>query len=410
MFNTNNQPLAFSHPPGLNEQRFCDNVKDFYDQVAITGYRYPIIFGNIGHLQQIEGFVHMLESTDDTLLLPYKRISRSGGTGDDKSLLLEKYFSHNIFDFFPPIPRRNRYSRRVELFFDVMSENIQTLQSTGAGLGRWISYNNPLNVPYIDGVNAVIKEIRRRAKAPEFRKLVARGTEKRKRQLLGMQHLVDKLFEKHARLLVVRVDLSYGAETHAENSAKSEQNPGADVEMALRHRERLMNAMRHKTKVFKHCVGYITKLEQGQLGNSHLHTIFFFDGSHVKSDFYYAKEIGDYWVNTITEKKGRYHNCHQNNSNPNKNRGIGMIRHDESDRIHELKCTVLPYLAKEPQMVLITPIKRIATITHSNLPAYLGVNKMGRKRKSREKIAAPKPSPLPQAPGTRHQATLIIDN
>ena len=389
------QPLVYSQPPGLDEQRFCDNVKDFRDQVHTTGYRDPVIFGNIGYLRQIEDFVRLLENTDDTLLLPHKRISKFDRKGFDKTRLLEKHFSHKIFEFIPTIPRRNRYSQRVELFFDVVSEHIQMLQNTGAGLGRWIPYNNSLNGPYIDGVNAVIQEIRKRAKAPEFRKLIARGTEKRKRQLLGMQLLVDTLFEKYARLLVVRVDLAYGAEAHAENSAKSEQNPGADVEMALEHRQRLMNAMRHKTKVFEHCVGYITKLEQGQLGNSHLHTIFFFDGSYVKSDFYYAKEIGEYWLNTITEKKGRYHNCHQNNANPNKNRGIGMMSHDETNRIDELKYTVLPYLAKEPQMVLVTPIKRIATITHSNLPVVAGVKKLGRKRRCSNNIAVPRPLPLP---------------
>lgn len=143
---------------------------------------------------------------------------------------------------------------------------------------------------------------------------------------------IDKLFDNHAKLLLVRIDVGYGNEIKALVTYD-----GAKV-----HRDQLIKYVRLH---YPDLVGYVWKLEFTPQKGYHYHLLFLFNGNQVRADILIARHIGDYWVNEITQKGGTYFNCNQNKKNYRDKLGIGMIkRHDKQLRLNMLN--VINYLVK----------------------------------------------------------------
>jgi len=107
--------------------------------------------------------------------------------------------------------------------------------------------------------------------------------------------LIGGLFERHSRLLVLRVDLAYTAF----------DMPTIDYETARYHREQLCRAF-HTDSLFQHMVGYAWKLEWQPQKGFHYHWLFFFDGHQCREDITVAQRIGELWAGPITGRQGLY--------------------------------------------------------------------------------------------------------
>ncbi|ATM96793.1 Protein of uncharacterised function (DUF3296) [Yersinia frederiksenii] len=144
---------------------------------------------------------------------------------------------------------------------------------------------------------------------------------------------IDNLFDRYAKLLVVRVDLSYQRAANKQITAT----------LARQHRERLFRNMK-SNRLFEHAVGYIWKLEFGEYKGFHYHMIFFFDGAKVREDVTLARLIGEYWRDSITEGTGLYFNCNARKADYRIN-GIGLVSHADNAMREGLRRAVT-YLTK----------------------------------------------------------------
>ena len=149
---------------------------------------------------------------------------------------------------------------------------------------------------------------------------------------------IDTLFDNYSKLCVVRVDLAY----------KKPYSDEVTLENSTKDINRLLNNRRSKPIVFKQNVGYILKKEYTENKGVHIHSLFFFDGNNVQKAIYKAKQIGEYWNSTITQKKGSHYNCHKNEYKYN---GIGMIDYKDEDKIKILISDVVSYLCKKDQSI-----------------------------------------------------------
>lgn len=149
---------------------------------------------------------------------------------------------------------------------------------------------------------------------------------------------IENLFERHAKLLVVRTDLSY-------EKRISHKVTGGDL---TRHRVALYKAIQ-RLPLFKHCVGYVLKLEYGREKGFHYHCLFFFNGQHVRQDVTIARFIGELWQKNITGGQGIYFNCNRYKSDY-RICGIGMLHRSESYRREGLM-TAVNYICKTDQWV-----------------------------------------------------------
>ncbi|WP_024912837.1 YagK/YfjJ domain-containing protein [Chania multitudinisentens] len=154
-----------------------------------------------------------------------------------------------------------------------------------------------------------------------------------KKNLKGTLQYIDSLSAQYARLLVVRVDLTYRKDAKVMITA----------DLARQHRQRFFkNLQAHR--LFRACVGYIWKLEYGRYKGFHYHLLVFYDGSLVRQDVTLARLLGEYWRDVITDGAGNYYNC-----NAYKERyripGIGMLHHADTVKRDGLNIAV-NYLCK----------------------------------------------------------------
>lgn len=357
-----------------NTHRFQRHIQNYLEQVKREDKIDLATLSFIHELRGIENFVKLVEGTGPEVRLLDAPPAMEPITN---TVRLEQFFQLRIFDtrILSPFNGKVTFNDRVQTFLDVVQQHRNSLEQALAAEGMRFGHAGD-----IAKVNAVIQELRERVQSPPFRRRLARTKEQSKRNLMGMQALVKGLFERYARLLVVRIDLTYLKFVHECNHRVQMQDPSMDVQMALKHRDALLNNRRHKPAIFEHCVGYITQLEQGVQGGCHIHTFFFFDGSKVRSDFHYGNMIGLYWRDDITKGKGLFHVSYAK-SGTNTVMGVGLIEYDDQEKRDALMNDALRYLVKDEQLVMVKPLKRIATLTHSNPPR--DTPKRGPKRNSK---------------------------
>ncbi len=142
---------------------------------------------------------------------------------------------------------------------------------------------------------------------------------------------IDALLADYAKILVIRVDF-YIRKDHI-----------LDIDHAFMVRvlTKLRNNMRNN-QLFNDYITYIAKLEYTPDRGWHYHMAFIFNGHTKRSDYYLAKQIGDYWTTTITGMLGNSHSCHTTTYTYH---GIGMVDYHDEDKIACLK-HALAYLTK----------------------------------------------------------------
>ena len=117
-------------------------------------------------------------------------------------------------------------------------------------------------------------------------------------------HSLDDYFtslvDRHRKLLLVRVDLSY----RFEHSPRIQQ---FDKDI-----KKLISRIQNKDTIFKNQVGYAYRLEQGgQSKGYHCHLLVIYNGSERCRDGYLAQCIGELWQEKITQGDGLFYNCNQ---------------------------------------------------------------------------------------------------
>lgn len=160
-----------------------------------------------------------------------------------------------------------------------------------------------------------------------------------RRNLSELAKLINTLFERHSRLLVVRIDLRY----------KKEVALRVPLEVAQMHREQLLGDRRISPEVFDGMLGYAWGLEFGeQDGGFHYHFLAIYNGAERRDDVGIGMAIRDLW-DRITGGNGQ---CYI--SNFDKERlarqgclGIGMIHRDDVALRVNLIEQVAAYITKK---------------------------------------------------------------
>ncbi|MGB2552225.1 YagK/YfjJ domain-containing protein [Campylobacter sp. MOP51] len=186
----------------------------------------------------------------------------------------------------------------------------------------------------------------------------------------SLNNYLDELVKKYSRLDVVRIDLLY----------KKEARSKVTIESFDKDLNRLNNN-RRGNEIFDNVVGYVSKMEQGDKVNDHLHAhlVFFINGQKSKdrSGSSIARKIGNYWEQTITKGNGSHHNC---NIKKYKSNGLGRVDYNDKTKIQIVKENTLSYLCKGEQSIITPEGKKIKALRRGGMPKQ--TNK-GRPRKSK---------------------------
>jgi hypothetical protein len=200
--------------------------------------------------------------------------------------------------------------------------------------------------------NELIATIRRLSKKRPYPSQIWHAENDHRNNFDSCVAFIDRLFSDWSRYAVVRVDLEYLKE-HASDVFTLD----ARTDMA-----RLLNRMRHGKRVKMDCrerelfadaAGYIWKLEYGEDRLLHFHCFFFFKKKNGAQAGYWAQQIGQYWVDVITEGRGFVHNCNFKwYGHPDE--GIGEVNRNDTSKREKLVGAV-GYLFKPEQCL---PIRK----------------------------------------------------
>ncbi len=116
----------------------------------------------------------------------------------------------------------------------------------------------------------------------------------------SLKNYFNELLQRHRKLLLVRVDLSYSALAQP------------SISRFNRDVKRLVSRIQDKDTIFKDQVGYAYRLEQGGKSKGyHCHLLLIYNGSLRNRDSYLAQCIGELWEDKITGGDGQFFNCNQ---------------------------------------------------------------------------------------------------
>jgi hypothetical protein len=301
-----------------------------------------------------------------------------------------RYFSKTIAFVLTAqvLPPHYDYSERINAFVSCC-HNIPGLGNLSSIPGCYNLWNRLTDsypdvgfngVPHAEIFNTLVKNIRNEWKKKKLQKKQnARIKEVNDRYKKYCEY-VDALFKIRARLVVVRVDLYY-------EKQYSNQMSIIDLVNDLDHlfRNERCNSL------FDDREGYIVKLEYGVDKGVHCHVLLFFNGSERKnsSHVYFAEQIGEYWVNTITKGRGAYWNVNDNADDFDRlgRRGIGVINWSDTRLLKNLKEHVVGYLCKGDQFIKPKFGPKVRLYRRGEFPETPAI-KRGRPRKKRQSYAA----------------------
>jgi hypothetical protein len=315
-------------------------------------------YGN-SDLFEMEAFV---KQTIGTMELAFVMQPLNAIVNAWQMLPLARYYKHMNF-FMEMFQEEFCYNPFIELFY----KSVFKLLGSGYNFSE-----NPYVIVGKGKVEAVVFNelillIRAEAATPEFKKKVKSREYNLSRNEKSATSYIEKLFERFARLMVVRVDFFFAKD--GENSTSTSE--------ARSYISRFLNNKR-SNGIFSDLVGYVWKLEDGQIRGPHFHCLFFFDGSKACKDVYAGMEIGRYWKE-ITDGKGQFFNVNANYQtylNPMFDVGVGMINHYDFEKRRGLKY-IVKYFFKAEQYLSAKSLKKLRTYGHGEVP---GVTNSGRPR------------------------------
>lgn len=201
-------------------------------------------------------------------------------------------------------------------------------------------------VDLIEALNDFVCYIRKEVSSKWFRDRMIGFRRLSNKNYKSISFYIDKMFELHSKLLVIRIDLGYRKGVFFE------------YEKVKKHHcfflRSLSDYLENKMKK-KSLVGYAWKLEFAPKKLWHYHMMFFLNGQISREDVTIARLIGEYWE-IVAEGVGLYYNCNAHKVSY-KTLGIGLIDHrDKEKRLGLRKASI--YMTKtDYYLKLVAPNK-----------------------------------------------------
>lgn len=278
----------------------------------------------IRSLIKIEDFVQKIISSKESV----NRLMRRLPLGEIVSIVLERN----------RLPLAFEYSEYANLFQSACDElqfrtRLAKLPRNAAFLA---AQPDRLSEIFYD----LVVLIRQKSMTPEFKAKISKRKSDCYRNYLSMAEYIYSLFQYKSSLLVLRIDFHYHQE-YAHSISLAEAR--ADMTRMLRNR-------RANKRLFDGWVGYIIKTEYGIEKGYHFHALIFFNGADRQRGVYWADEIGRYWEEVITKKRGYAFNSNARTDLPKAWIGIGKIDRSDEAKLKNL-LYVVRYLTKAEQFI-----------------------------------------------------------
>ncbi|KVR14092.1 hypothetical protein WK11_29130 [Burkholderia ubonensis] len=347
------------------------------EETNVDGKRKTIIHKGYAsrHLFNIEKFVQSIETGWRGFV---EEVTRYGRVKKIRELYLGKRYYRFVNDWLQRYSDLHRYSARVDAFYDVCKE-LGLIGERPFAFGQPEDAARSDGIRYMDVFNLMIEQIRVRCQSREFKERERLRLFNSKRNVENVLSLEEAMFSEEtgkSRWLVLSLTLRY----------QSKFRRWITPEIVQQHRDRFFRA-RRCNKLMSGIKNYVWAIEQGEDTGLHLHVILFYSADHNRDEFI-AQQIGEYWVDVVTEGKGDYWNGNADwlKKSYEKKRGVGVgqINWKDDPKRKALREN-LAYLAKAEQYLMLKDAENIHAFGTGRVPTKA---KAGRPRLAPDAIGA----------------------
>ncbi|MDT4845511.1 Inovirus Gp2 [compost metagenome] len=312
---------VLSDERALSISLFCRETVDGKSRLRI-----PLGFQTAKHIEDI------VDLTRDLLALRPSQCASGKSPVQRFGTLLDQRLQHALWlrpvqleEHFP----KHRLHPYVELFMRCAAK--ERLFDYGA---HDKAMNLAQHKEYAAARQRMLAALRAGARKPALRKTVKAHQDKVRRNLSCIRSYTDAQFNRHSRLLVIRVDCMFVegfAPAHDWTQARAYRE--ALIKFLNRDLPKVIQSKRDRDakKKPETIAGYVIGTEYGIETGWHFHVALLLNGDNHQNDVGIASRICWTWKNEIAVGYGRYYNCNlaAKEGRYGDKAGVGMVhRHD----------------------------------------------------------------------------------
>lgn len=221
----------------------------------------------------------------------------------------------------------------------------------------------------VDELNAFVSELKNEGGSKEFKTKVKKFQRVANKNHQGLRECIAILFDNHAKILSVRLDL-YIKEEFSESITAEQANEYINKYIKILNNDK-------PGEVGEHFLFYAIKREYGLKKGYHFHSLQLFNGRLTQQAMSMACWLGKIWNEIVTEGLGSHFNC-QLSKDRYQHCGIGMIEHHDQDMREGLRIATA-YMTKPDYYIRVVDPGGGRNFRRSNKPKHTP-NKPGPKR------------------------------
>lgn len=192
----------------------------------------------------------------------------------------------------------------------------------------------------VEGLRHLVEHVRSVCRSQSFKNLLHDHEKKAKDNFRsGCDHIIEQ-FERHARLLVLRIDLYFRPDAKGWSYSK-------EANEAL---EKYLRALR-MGRIVPGNLGFIIKRENGISRGMHFHLMVFLDGHMHRSAYHLTKVMGESWIKRVGTDKGSFFNCYAKKDRYRFN-GLGLVHFSDTEKLIGIRIA-LHYMSKQDSVLMV---------------------------------------------------------
>jgi hypothetical protein len=192
----------------------------------------------------------------------------------------------------------------------------------------------------VEALHSLVDYVRRVCRTQAFKNVLHDHERKAKDNFRSGRDYITEQFERHARLLVLRIDLYFRPDAKGWGYSEA-------ADMAL---TKYLRALR-LGRIVPDYLGFIVKREDGISRGMHYHLMVFLDGHLHRNAFHLTERMGEAWVMRVGADKGSSFNCYARKDLFRYN-GLGLVHVSDTEKLIGLRIA-LWYMSKQDCVLMV---------------------------------------------------------
>lgn len=196
----------------------------------------------------------------------------------------------------------------------------------------------------VDKLRQLVAFVRRTCRSEAFQNLLHDHERKAEDNFRSGCDYLSALFERHSRLLILRIDLYFRPDAKGWGYGKAADKTVSNYLRGLR-----------LCRIVPGYLGFLIKRENGISRGMHYHLMVILDGHMHRSAYYLTRVMGEVWIKRVGADKGSYFNCYAKKDRYRYN-GLGLVHVSDTEKLLGLRIA-LWYLSKQDSALKVDEAK-----------------------------------------------------